>query len=171
LKTEENFKMAKTYTYTARQATQPEQLITFTLYQNHLMIEPDRLEQTAASTAADLTALAQSDAWSKIFAVLKSSTKPHLDLADVDAGLEKDCLRLMGWLRSSDRRWLPMTLGMEHVDNPEAARTFVKELNRRKMSLQRHTRFAEWLNAKAYWFLAGSCAALAAMISFKSKRS
>lgn len=162
--------MAKTYTYTARQATQPELPITFTLAQNYLLIEAGGLDQSTAAAAADLAALDRLDAGSKIFTILKSSPRPQLDLVNVDAGVEKDCLRLMAWLRSAERRWLPLTLVLEHVDNPEAARAFVKELNRRKTALLQQERFAEWLNAKAKWFLAGSFATLAVVISFRPKR-
>lgn len=162
--------MAKTYTYTARQATQPELLITFTLSQNYLLIEAGGLDQTAAAAAADLAALDRLGAGSKIFTILKSSPRPQLDLVNVDVGIEKDCLRLMAWLRSAERRWLPLTLVLEHVDNPEAARAFVKELNRCKTVLLQQERFAEWLSAKAAWFLAGSFATLAVVISFMPKR-
>ncbi len=158
--------MSKTYTYTARSADDPAQVATFTFYDQNLSIELSTPITQAKSKAKD-----QSIAWREAASILKGLDKPRLDVADVDAGVEKDCLRLMAWACARDRRWLPITIVIEHVDNAEAARAFVKELNRRKMAAARRARMRTWLGARPYWFLAGSLTALVAMISLKTKHS
>ncbi len=162
--------MAKTHTYTARSGNDLEQAVTFTLYGQTLTIEPRGsgwTEQMLHSTGAK----AQTAAWPLTLATVHELNEPRLDLLDVDARIEKDNLRLMAWGRSHDRRWLPIAIVIEHVDNPTAARVFVGELNRRKMSALRRAHFFAWLGARAVWLLAGSLTALVAALSLRSKRA
>lgn len=168
--------MAKTHTYTARSTDDPSLIVIFTVSDQSLTIEPDSpggIEQVLRSSTTDEESDVNNSprAWLKTLTLLKGPNKPRLHLVDVDAGVEKDSLRLMAWGRSSDQRWLPIAIVMEHVDNPEAARAFVKELNRRKMSAMQRARFFAWIGARAYWFLAGTFTALVAMISLRYKRS
>jgi len=157
--------MAKTYTYTARSADDPAQVITITLYNHTLSIGPGTPEQIppklwstapkAEPEAADLSA-----------ARLKA-----VALLDVETSIVKDSLRLVIWSHSNKRHWLPIMIVMEHVDNPDAARAFVKELNRRKMSARRRERLFGFVGTRLTWFIAGTFITSAAMISLRSKRS
>lgn len=172
----EGTQMAKTYAYTARSADDPTQVITITLYNHTLFIEPstpERIEQGPWSIAPKASPEANdlSAAWLKAVALLKESNSTHFALMDVETSVVKDSLRLVVWGHSNKRHWLPITMIMEHVDNPDAARAFVKELNRRKMSARRRERLFGFVGTRVTWFIAGSFIASAAMISLRSKRS
>lgn len=168
--------MAKTYTYTARSADDPAQVITITLYNHTLSIGPGTPEQIPPklwSTApkAEPEADDLSAAWLKAVALLKESNCGRFALPDVETNIVKDSLRLVIWSHSNKRHWLPIMIVMEHVDNPDAARAFVKELNRRKMSARRRERLFGFVGTRLTWFIAGTFITSAAMISFRSKRS
>jgi hypothetical protein len=168
--------MAKTYTYTARSADDPTQVITITLYNHTLSIGPSTPEQIAPRLRSTMpTAKPEADDlsadWTKAVALLQESNCGRFALMDVETSIVKDSLRLVIWSRSNKRHWLPITIAMEHVDNPDAARAFVKELNRRKMSARRRERLFGFVGTRITWFIAGTFVASAAMISLRSKRS
>lgn len=167
--------MSKTYTYTARSADNAAQVVTLTLQADGLLIEPgpigslaSTLENSSLETKASL--LSASTAWLKMTTLLEELDKPQLGLADVDAGIDKNCLRLMAWGHSRDRRWLPITLVIDRVDNAEGAAAFVTELNRRKASILRRKRVKAVIGSRPYWFLGGSLATVVALVSLRSKR-
>jgi hypothetical protein len=168
--------MAKTYTYTARSADDPAQVITFTLYNHALSIGPGTPEQispklwsTAPKAGPGVDNLPA--AWLKTVALLKESNCDRITLMDTETSIVKDSLRLVIWSRSHKRHWSPITIVMEHVDNLDAARAFVKELNRRKISARRRERFFGFLGARIAWFIVGTFITSAAMISLRSRHS
>ena len=161
--------MVKTYTYTARKKEDASQVVTFTLYDRRLAIQPGPGSQIERLMHPD-GAGDKSAIWSKAVALLKKTRTPLFSLIDVGAGIEKDNLRLMIWSRSKDQRWVPVTVIMKHIDNPEAARAFVKELNRRKMSALQREQFLAWFRCRGYWLISGWLTALMAMLSLRFKQ-
>ncbi len=160
--------MSKTYTYTARNATDPAQIVTLTLHRWQLSIEPgpgDHLDQVLH--VADGPTMPGIEALTR-YAGAKA---PVIDVSDVAASVDRDGLRLIGWGRTRDRKWLPLTLMIEHVDNLPAARAFVRELNRRKMAALRRDRLQRWLTPRLYWFAGGVTAVLFAAVALRLRHS
>ena len=155
--------MSKTYTYTARDATDPAHIITFTLSDQQLSIEPgplehsDRLRRAAHDTAYDELAVL------KLF----KDNRPVIELIDVAAHLDRGRLRLMAWGRTPDRRWQPITLSVDHVDNLPATRAFIRELNRRKMVALRRERLQKWAVPRLVWFVGGVAAVVFAAVALR----
>ncbi len=158
--------MSKTYTYTARNSTDPAQIVTFTLHSRHLAIEPGPLSQVESLQHSTSTPAAHG---LEALTVLQASKTPVIHLIDTAAHVDRDSLRLMAWGRTNDRRWVPITLMLEHVDNLPAARAFVKELNRRKLSALRRERIRGWFSPRIYWFAGGLVAAVFAALTLRSK--
>ncbi len=154
--------MAVTYTYTARSADDPSQIVTFTLDGRSLSLASPtpRLLYSAAIDTQEIKPAA-------------APTASSADVIDVSASVAGADLRVSAWGRWHDQRWRLSALMLEHVDNPEAARAFVAELNRRKILALQQTLVAAWLKTKGRWFLAGVGIALLAVIAvqFKPGRS
>lgn len=136
--------MADTYTYTARSAENPEQIVTFTLRDSTLSIglgtPLEQIETVVQATGEGAEGEEAEEAqgskprlWLKPLALslIEQVTRPFR-VADVDAWTEQDWLHVRAWIRTGGLRLAPITLIAGRVDNPEAAHAFVAELEERK---------------------------------------
>jgi hypothetical protein len=147
--------MKNTYTYTARSVEHPEKIVTLTLYDDKMTVGVGApLEQIEAAVAGltDDEERASEDAqlWLKPLAIslIERGTGPF-SIADVDAAVDGDVLKVQGWVRVGGLRSAAITLIEGRVDNPVAAQAFVDEVERRKETLAQPTIFLDyWLT----WF-------------------
>ena len=132
--------MEKTYTYTARSADNPEQVVTFTFQDEHLFVDVGApIEQVArgleAQQAEDENADVQAPIkpWLKPMAIaaVERSTHPF-NVADVTADVDEERLLVMAWVRTAGLRLAPVIFKIPRVDNADAAQGFVKQLEARK---------------------------------------
>ncbi len=144
--------MAKTYTYTARSADNPERVVTFTLRDSRMSVgvgapmeqveaaielgrgkeEPEE-EGAEEGTEVEVARAERPKLWLRPVAVslVERGTQPvHLD--DVVARLNNDWLTVRAWVRAGGLRVVPITLIDGRVDNPVAAGDFVEEVQERK---------------------------------------
>jgi len=152
--------MENTYTYTARNIENPEQVVTFTLQDQHMSVDLGApleqmetiLQQIDAEEGAEEQAGqgAQAKPWPKplVVSLLERGVGP-LRVADVNAGAKDDWLRVSAWYRAGGLALAPITLIDFRVDNPPAAQAFVEELDKRKSEV---TGAFSLLNVLDYWF-------------------
>jgi hypothetical protein len=150
-----------TYTYTARSVDDPEQVVTFTLYDHSLSVGVgvplEHVERglQARQGEAEEESEYHLQPWLKPVAVslVERGTHPF-GVEDVDARVEEDALQVRAWFRTGGLRLFPITLIKGRVDNPEAAYAFVEELDRRKKAMGRPSGFLKILDYWAAWLLA-----------------
>ena len=132
--------MAETYTYTARDADNPDSLVTITLYPDYVKINPtglwDQLGKLSTSDekAGELRRQLASQAGPTALKIIESISGP-IHLSDFSVTLEDEQLRINTWQRLSRLRLTPINLTIQRVDNPDAAEAFVAELQRRKQEI------------------------------------
>jgi hypothetical protein len=136
--------MENTYTYTARSAEDPDRIVTFTLHGNRMSVGVGApLEQVEQVIRASREVPSEEESveaerptlWLKPLAVsLAERGTRALHVSDVDADVDGDELWVRGWIRTGGLRLFPLTLTGGRVDNPDAARAFVAELEERKES-------------------------------------
>lgn len=149
--------MHDTYTYTARNAENADELATFTLYDHSLSIEAseilmeqiDRLVEAGKSETEF-----EVPVWLKpVVAWLAQEVLRPFSVADVSARTHDDGFWVTAWVRAAGMRLAPLTLGWEHVDNPDAADAFVRQLNTRQMSAPHPGRFPGPFDYWAAWLI------------------
>ena len=147
--------MANTYTYTARSARDPERVLTFTLYEDTLSVNLtgvlESLEQVAAAESRGDEAKKQLKTQFKpttLKVVEKLSGPVHL--GDVNVDLDDDGrFTLKSWKRVAGLRLAPLNISIGPVDNPEAAKAFIAELEQRRAASAHPSKFFGPLD---YWF-------------------
>lgn len=127
----------QTYTYTARNATNPNQVVTFTLYNNHMRVNltgfMERASQVASAEEKPTEIKQQLSTQAKPMAVkMVENLSGPAHIKDVDANLDDERLNVVIWQRTGGLRFVPIQFKMEKVDNIEAAEAFVDELAQRK---------------------------------------
>lgn len=146
--------MKDTYTYTARSADDPERVVTFTLANGHMMLNltgvMDRLSEvvTADEKANTVKEQAKKQVQPAVMKGIEQLSGP-VHVRDVAADLKDERLVVKAWQRAGGLRLAPMVIGIDHVDNAEAAEAFVDELDARQDSVQSAGKFAGPLD---YWF-------------------
>ena len=166
--------MENTYTYTARSADNPEQVVTFTFYDRNLLVDVgvpvEHVERALEARQAEGEAEYHVQPWLKPMAIsaIERGTHPF-DVADVYAGTDNGGLAVTAWVRAGGLRLAPVVFSMEHIDNAAAAEAFVDELERRKASVDRPSRFPGLLDYWASWFVGGFSIA-AVLASWLHKR-
>lgn len=127
-----------TYTYTARNANNPDFILTFTLEDDHLRLNvPEIGEKIGQIARADekMTEAKQQLKTQVAPSVLKAieSFSGPIQINDVAVSLKDDAsLRFNAWQRMGGLRLAPLWLNMGRVDNPDAAEAFMTELEERK---------------------------------------
>ena len=156
--------MENTYTYTARNAEDPAQVMTVTLLDHHMSVGlGPPLEQVEAALETEIAGdeaqpeesqSAPSNLWLKpvVVSLVERGVGPF-QLADVDAAIRDDWLRVSAWYRAG-LALAPITLVDGRVDNPPAAQAFVHELEARKAELERATGLFRLLDLWLTWILA-----------------
>lgn len=146
--------MQDTYTYTARSADDPDRVVTFTLTNGHMMLNltgvMDRLSEvaTADEKATTVKEQVKKQATPSVMKGLEQLSGP-VHVRDVAADLDEEKLTIRAWQRAGGLRLAPMVIGVDHVDNVEAAAAFVDELDARQQNAQSAGKFAGPLD---YWF-------------------
>jgi len=170
--------MENTYTYTARSADDPEKVVTFTLYDHHLIVDVgapiEHVERALQARQAEEEEEEdyQVQPWLKPVAVsaIERSTRPF-NAADVYADTDNGKLSVTAWVRAGRLRLAPVVFNVENVDNLDAAEAFVDELEKRKTSIDRPSPFPGVLDYWASWFAGGfSIAAILAAWLHKKYR-
>lgn len=146
--------MPETYTYTARNAENPDKVITFTLYNGHMRVNLtglfEDLEEIRAAEDKQAEAIRRlkTRAQPTTLKVIENLTGP-LHVTDAKATLSDDeHLRVMAWNRMAGLRFAPVVINAGRVDNPQAAEAFVDELDRRSETTEPVNRFVGPLD---YW--------------------
>jgi hypothetical protein len=157
--------MASTYTYTARSADSPENVVTFTIADHSVMVDTgapvEQVERTLEATQAKVEGRHRAQPWLKPMTVSAIERLTHpFSLGDVYATTHDGGLAVKAWVRAGGLRLAPVVFDVEHVDNPVAAQAFVDELRQRKASMDRPGRFPGFLDYWATWFAAGFSAAV-----------
>lgn len=154
--------MKNTYTYTARSANNPEDVVLFTLSDHSLYVgvaAPLELAEQAVEGAEgeeglgeqipDVAKPAAVSTWQRI-------THPF-HIGDVEARSTRGGLQVRCWTRTAGLRLAPVIFAFRKVDNPVAAEAFVDEIDRRKEAAVGPRRLPGLLDYWAGW-LAGAFA-------------
>ena len=142
-----------TYTYTARNAHDPNQVVTLTHYDGHLRVNLTGLVDQAQALAG---AEEKSEAFKHQMALqakpavikLKENLSAPVHLGDVHADLEEDQFKIALWPRVGGLRLEPVRFDMGRIDNPDAAKAFVDELEERQSKASESRKFFGPLD---YW--------------------
>jgi hypothetical protein len=129
-----------TFTFTARSATNPTKMATFTLHNGSVSVElgntlAEQLDEVyekfdEEGEIGSLRTLLRPAATGTMQMLMEP-----IPLADFDAQLSNnDEFQARAWLRAAGLRLAPLMLTWDHVDNGQGARAFVTELNRRKQA-------------------------------------
>lgn len=171
--------MEDTYTYTARSPEHPEQMLTFTLRNEHLSIDlsapveqVERVLQAGLEDAEDAEGEAAEEAavWLKPLVIsLLERGVGAFHISDVSASAREDRLRIRAWYRAGGLGLVPITLINSRIDNPEAAHAFVEEIARRKEEVSAAIGPLAWLDYWVTWFVA--ILALVALFNFWRRQS
>jgi hypothetical protein len=152
--------MTDTYTFTARSAEDPQNVVTFTLEDHQLQVNLTGLLEPLSSIT-DPEEM-QEQARKVMRAQLKPGVLKFVEgftgpvpVSDVEASLRGQDFHLTAWQRIRGLRLAPVRFKMEQVDNPEAAEAFVEELTVRKEEADHTSAFlGRWITG-----LAGSVSA------------
>lgn len=161
----ETGEMTETYTYTARNADDPDRMVTFTLANGHVHLNLSGvMEQVSKISAADEKGAEAREQLQKqmqpaAMKVAETLSGP-IEVGDVEAHLDGERLKLWAWQRVGGLRLAPMAVKIGRVDNVEAAEAFVEELDERKTSAAHAGKFFGPLD---YWL--GWAALLVAVIA------
>ena len=148
--------MVDTYTYTARHEQDPEKVITFTMKGEYLEINITGMLENIGKVLAEeeskraLKEQISVQAKPTALKVMEELSGP-IHVSDVKGdmiGKEGDRLKLKVWKRVGGLRAAPIHLSFGRVDNPDAARAFVAELEDRREAADHLGRFFGPLD---YW--------------------
>jgi hypothetical protein len=168
--------LENTYTYIARSAQDSEKVVTFTLHDGHMSVEVGApLEQVERALQTeegeiDVDTRTLVQPWVKplTLSLLERGFDP-IRLSDVYASAEDEGLNVIAWLRTGGLRVAPVTFDVERVDNPEATRAFVDELNRRKATATFSGKLPGFLDYWASWFLVITTLFVAVLIWLRTR--
>jgi hypothetical protein len=158
--------MEDTYTFIARSAHNPDKVATFTLHDDTMSVDigsPLEYLERALQTSEEDEPEAQNNGqgelalpWLKPTAVrlLQRVTRPF-SVSDIDASSAGNGLYVRAWVRVGGLRLAPVVLAWDEVDNPDATRAFIAELNQRRQATAHPGRFRGVLDYWASWLVAG----------------
>lgn len=145
-----------TYTYTARNADNPNKVLTFTLQGDFLKINLTGLEDDLAEIIAgdkkkeNIKETISDQTGPTALKVMEGISGP-VHLNDVSVALQGENntkFKITLWKRLGGLRAAPVILDMGEIDNPPAAQKFAQELNTRKESAGKISKFFGPLD---YW--------------------
>jgi len=166
-------KKLKTYTYTARNVSDPRKVVTFTLSNGHMRINLTGLfdHAMAVSESDEKTEETKRQFVTQAKpAVLKlrEAISGPVHVSDVNTALNGDQLNVHIWPRVGGLRLAPVYFNMGHVDNQTAAEAFVEELEKRKDS---ESDMRKFLGPLDYWFGWAGLALVIALFIRRPKRN
>lgn len=144
----------KTYTFTARNVSNPDKVVTFTLYDGHMRVNlTGLLDQTKTVAGAE----EKSEELKQQFSThakpallkLKEGVSGPIHVSDVKARMDDDQFHVTLWPRVAGLRLAPVQLDMGQVDNEDAAEAFVDELRQRKETTKSDAR--KFFGPLDYW--------------------
>ena len=126
-----------TYTYTARNANDPNKVVTFTLLDGHMRVNLTGLLDQANTVVSSEEKSGELKRQVSLQAKpallkLKEGISGPIHVNDVNARMEDDQLQVTLWQRMGGLRLAPVQFDMGHIDNEEAAEAFVDEVEHRK---------------------------------------
>ena len=148
--------MTKTYTFTARDGTNPERTLTLTLYPEFVRINLTGLwdQLGMVAQAEDKPDEAKNQIQKQIqpaaLKLLESISGP-VHIKDFNASLDGDQFTIQIWQRARGLRLAPINLTIQAVDNLDAAEAFLEELAQRQEEASRAARFPGILDYWATW--------------------
>ena len=168
--------MEETYTYTARSAEDPDQVVTLTLHDQGMSVDLgvplERLERAIESASSEGEGIRGLEAgkWLKptAMSIVQWGTRPF-DVVDVDAESDGEGLRMTAWVRMGGLKLVPVSFAMDRVDNPDAARAFIAELDRRKRTTKASTGLPGPLDYWFSWFAAVAVSAVVAAVWLRQR--
>ncbi|MBN1666747.1 MAG: hypothetical protein JW862_06650 [Anaerolineales bacterium] len=129
--------MPNTYTYTARDAENPDRIITFTLVDDMLRVNLTGLVEQVGSVV--LAEEKVSEAASQVKSQLAPATMKLVEyfsgpihVNDLSVELNEARLVVTAWKRAAGLRLAPVVLIMNQVDNQDAAQAFAKQVSKRQ---------------------------------------
>jgi hypothetical protein len=127
----------KTYTYTARNADDPDKVVTFTLDEERMRVNltdlVDETQKVIDSESKPKILMHQIKSKAKpIVMKVKERVSGPVHISDVDAKLKEDKFLVRMWPRVAGLRLAPVGINMGQIDNEDAAEAFVDELEFRK---------------------------------------
>jgi hypothetical protein len=143
-----------TYTYTARSLDNPDNIVTFTLDDNHMRVNLtgvlEKLEKVIESDEKP-TELRHQFVSQFQPGALKAAEiiSAPVHLSDVSVDLDDGRLKVNTWKRVAGLRLAPIGIKVNKVDNPDAAQAFVREFEERRTASERIGKFIGPLD---YWF-------------------
>jgi hypothetical protein len=158
--------MENTFTYTARSALAPEKVVTFTLYDHHVSVDLGApLEQIEEALAGEEEAIEAESSEHEgvqsyyalkptVVSLFQRGTRPF-SIADVHAQAKDNGLAVTAWVRAKGLRLAPIRFAWEQVDNPKGARTFAKEVHKRRRGASHPSRFTGLMDYWVSWLLLG----------------
>jgi hypothetical protein len=148
-----------TLTFTARETENPEKVATFTLQNGDVAVQLGNAMLTqVVDTSESKTEQSEEDVnlvdWTKAAAVGAAQKALHtMPIYDFDADLNDQKFHTTAWIRTGGLRAVPMSVTWDEVDNPEAARAFVKEVNERKKMAPQVNKMPSILDYWASWIV------------------
>lgn len=143
----------QTYTYTARSVDDPDRVITFTLYDSHMRVNLTGLLEQAGTVRqaedkpAEIKEQIKTQAKPVVTKITEEMSEP-VHVNDVQASLSDEHLKVTLWQRLAGLRLAPIMFNMGKIDNKEAAKGFVKELEKRQAAEEHVGKFFGPLD---YW--------------------
>jgi hypothetical protein len=158
--------MGNTFTFTARNVEDLNQVITFTLQDQWMQVGSGPFQETLEAAIEKIGVDTGDEEpegvesagklWIKPLAVSlfeRGLGKFHVN--DVVAKIEDDRIRVRAWYRTGRLALLPITLMNGRVDNPKAAHAFVEELDVRKAEAKGKFGFLGILDYWGTWIFMG----------------
>jgi len=142
-----------TYTYTARNVENPNRMVTITLSDDHMRVDPtgvlEKVERIidAEDNQEEIREQIESQLSPGMMKMVERLTGP-VHVGDVHADLDQSRLRLSMWNRVLGLRLAPVQMDLGQVDNPDAAQAFVEELEERQSEVEEPGKFSGPLD---YW--------------------
>ncbi|MBE0408136.1 MAG: hypothetical protein IBX69_00205 [Anaerolineales bacterium] len=145
--------MTETFTFTARDADNPDEVITFTLKGNFLFVSMtgilEQVDKVRTSQEKGEEVLRQVKTHAKPIALkmIEAFSGP-VHISDASATMVGEKLVMNVWKRLAGFRLAPLVIIINRVDNPEASESFVAELNERKKDV---THIGKFFGPLDYW--------------------
>lgn len=162
-----------TMTFTARSAYDPEKTATFTLQNGSVAINfgeklRQQVEEAIASFDKNDSNVLQNVAKPAVSATMQKMMEPF-PIQDFSAELDGEQLQAQAWVRAGGLRLMPIMFHWDHVDNPDGAAAFVRELEQRQAAASSINRFPGALDYWAIWVLAGITAVLVPILLWRQR--
>lgn len=167
--------MENTYTFTARSSENPQKVATFTLDNGSVQVQlGDALieQATDASLILDRDEDMELQVVAKPFVtgLLQRSMRP-LPVTDFEATLDQDRLKTTAWVRQKGLRVAPISVTWNHVDNPDAAASFVKEVEARQQVAASPQTFPSIFDYWLSWMLLATAVVLLPVLWWQKQKS